>query len=74
MEHFDDGAEADAGFGMASGSFRSKQEKQRADALSAASDEVLGNVGDDFDAGSGLGSELTLDGGEVVAEKVENLT
>ncbi len=50
-----------------------EQQQQRADALAAAGDEVLGDVGDDFDVGGGLARELLLDGGEVVAEEVEDL-
>ena len=54
-------------------SFGGEQQQQGADALAAAGDEVVGDVGDDFDVGGGLAGELLLDGGEVVAEEVEDL-
>ena len=50
-----------------------EQEQQRADALAAAGDEVVGDVGDDVDGRGGLAGELVLDGGEIVAQEVEDL-
>ena len=72
VEHLDDCAEADAGLAGAAEGFGGEQEEQWADALAAAGDEVAGDVGDDFDVGGGLAGELLLDGGEVVAEQVED--
>ncbi len=73
VEHFDDGAEADAGVGVAAAGLGGEQEEQGADAFAAAGHEVVGDVGDDFDVGGGLAGELGFDGGEVVAEKVKDL-
>ena len=73
VEHLDDGAEADAGVAGAAEGLGGEQEEQGADAFAAAGDEVLRDVGDDFDFGGGLAGELLLDGGEVVAEEVEDL-
>ena len=73
VEHLDDGAEADARVGGAAEGFGGEQQQQRADALAAAGHEVVRDVGDDFDVGGGLAGELLLDGGEVVAEEVEDL-
>ena len=53
--------------------FGGEQQQQGADAFAAAGDEVAGDVGDDFDVRGGLAGELLLDGGEVVAEEVEDL-
>jgi len=72
VKHLDDGAEADAGVAGTAEGFGGEEEQQGADALAAASDEVLGDVGDDGDVGGGLAGELPLDGGEVVAEEFED--
>ncbi len=58
MEHLDDGAEADAALVGAAERFGGEQQQQRADALAAACDEVVGDVGDDLDVGGGLPGEL----------------
>ncbi len=72
VEHLDDGAETDAGVAGAAEGFGREEEQQGADALAAAGDEVLGDVGDDGDVGGGLAGELPLDGGEVVAEEFKD--
>ena len=73
VEHLDHGAEADAGVRGAAEGFGGEQQQQRADALAAAGHQVLRDVGDDVDFGGGLAGKLLLDGGEVVAEEVEDL-
>ncbi len=72
VEHLDDGTEADAGVAGTAECFRGEKEEQGADALASASDEVLGDVGDDGDFGGRLAGELQLDGGEVVAEEFKD--
>jgi hypothetical protein len=73
VEHLDYGAEADARVAGAAEGFGGEQQQQRADALAAAGHQVLRDVGDDVDVGGGLAGKLLLDGGEVVAEEVEDL-
>ncbi len=73
VEHFDDGAEADAGVGGGAEGLGGEQQEQGADALAAAGDEVGGDVGDDLDGRCGLDGKFALDGGKVVAEEVEDL-
>ena len=73
VQHLDDGAEPDARVRLAVQRLRGKQQQQRTNALAAAGDQVAGNVGDDFNIRGGLPCELPLDGGEIVADKVEDL-
>ena len=73
VQHLDDGAEADAAVAGAAERLGGEQQQQRTDAFAAACDEVLRDVGDDGDVRGGLRGELPLDGGEVVAEEVEDL-
>ena len=72
VEHLDDGAEADAGLTGAAEGLGGEQEESGADSFAAAGHEVGGDVGDDVDGRGGLAGELVLDGGEIVAEKVED--
>jgi hypothetical protein len=72
VEHLDYGAEADAALAGAAERFGGEKEQEGANALASTGDEVLGDVGDDFDFGGGLPGELLLDGGEIVAEQVED--
>ena len=72
VEHLDDSAQANAALAGAAEGFGGEQEEKWADALAAAGDEVAGDVSDDFDVGGGLAGELLLDGGEVVAEQIED--
>ena len=53
--------------------FAESSRQQRANALAAAGDQVLRDVGDDFDGRGRLLRELLLDGGEIVTEEVEDL-
>ena len=73
VEHLDDGAEADVGGGDGAEGLGGEEQEQGADAFAAAGDEVFGDIRDDGDGGRGLEGKLTLDGGEFVAEKVNDL-
>ena len=57
-----------------SSDFGGEQQQQRANALAAAGDEVVGDVGDDGDGRGGLACELALNGGEIVLEEVEDFS
>ena len=77
VEHFNDGAEADAAGGgggrVAAEGLGREQEEHGADAFAAAGHEVGGDIGDDLDVRGGLGGELELDRVEVVPKEVEDL-
>ncbi len=73
VEHFDDGAEADATGGAAAEGLCGEQEEHGADAFAAAGHEVGRDIGDHFDVGRGLGGELAFDRHQIVPEEVEHL-
>ncbi|MGH9524619.1 MAG: hypothetical protein ACRD3E_19020, partial [Terriglobales bacterium] len=73
VDDFNHGPEADGRAAIASEQLGREQQKRGAQTLAAAGTKVLADFGDDLDVGDGVTAELALDGGEIVAEQVEDL-
>jgi len=73
VQHFNDGAEADAGGLLVAEGFGSEQEEKGTDAFAAAGDEVLRDIRDHGNGRGRVASELIFNGGEVVTQEVEDL-
>ena len=72
VQHLDHRAEADARVAGTAQRLGGEQKKQRTDALAATGHQVLRDVSDDIDLGGGLAGKLLLDGGQIVAQQVED--
>ncbi len=74
VDDFDHRAELDGAALAVAKQPGGEQEQDGTNALAAAGAQIFADIGDDADVGDSVAAELALDGGEIVAEEVENFT
>ena len=72
VDDLDDGSELHRAIASIAEEFGGEQQERGADALAAASAQILADFGDGGDVGDGVAPELPFDGCDVVAQKVED--